>query len=58
MQVGDLVKDNFYGRTGIITDEWKDSLGRQSYLVVFLPDGRNFQSKEKWMEPRYFKKIS
>ena len=57
MKVGDLVKDNFYGRIGIITE--KDvTFGQTSYLVRFLSDGRNFRSKEKWLEPQYFKKIS
>ena len=63
MQVGDLVKDNFYGRIGIITKKGtaKDHIsGRTStvYLVTYIPDGRNFRSPEKWMEPQYFKKIS
>ena len=57
MQIGDLVKDNFYGRIGIITE--KDvTFGQTSYLVCYIPDGRNFLSKQKWMEPQYFKKIS
>ena len=63
MKIGDLVKDNFYGRIGIITKKGtaKDAPeGRTTtkYLVVYIPDGRNFRSKEKWMEPQYFKVIS
>lgn len=61
MQVGDLVKDNFYGRVGIITRISTNS-GKidyfSKYLVVYIDDGRDFRSKEKWMEAQYFKKIS
>jgi len=58
MQVGDLVKDNFYQRTGIIT-RVEDFQGKGvMYLVVFLNDGRYFRSEKKWMEPEYFKRIS
>jgi len=58
MQVGDLVKDNFYQRTGIIT-RIEDFQGKGiRYLVAFLDDGRNFVLQEKWMEPQYFKRIS
>ena len=63
MQVGDLVKDNFYGRIGIITkkgttNDIPEGRTTTKYLVVYIPDGRNFRSKEKWLEPQYFKKIS
>ena len=58
MKVGDLVKDNFYQRTGIIT-RIEDFQGKGiRYLVAFLDDGRNFRSKEKWLEAQYFKVIS
>ena len=58
MKVGDLVKDNFYQRTGIIT-KIEDFQGKGVlYLIAFLDDKRNFRSKEKWLEPAYFKKIS
>ena len=59
MKVGDLVKDNFYQRTGIIT-RIEDFQGKGiRYLIVFVDDCKwNFRSKEKWMEPQYFKVIS
>ena len=61
MKVGDLVKDNFYGRFGIITRIATNN-GKidyfSKYLVVYIDDGRNFRSKEKWMEAQYFKKVS
>ena len=59
MKVGDLVKDNFYQRTGIISKVAVNRhTSREVYLIVFLDDGRNFRSKEKWLEPAYFKRIS
>tara|TARA_R100000808_G_scaffold23793_2_gene53322 strand:- start:1160 stop:1336 length:177 start_codon:yes stop_codon:yes gene_type:complete len=58
MKIGDLVKDNFYQRTGIIT-RIEDFQGKGVlYLIAFLDEEGNFRSKEKWLEPVYFKKIS
>lgn len=61
MKIGDLVKDNFYGRVGIITQIATNN-GKvdyfSKYLVVYIDDGRDFRSKEKWMEAQYFKKVS
>ncbi len=63
MQVGDLVKDNLYGRFGIITQITTNN-GKidyfSKYLVVYIDDGGDWPSwtKEKWMEAQYFKKIS
>ena len=56
MKVGDLIKDNFYQRIGIIIEEGGTNI--RVFLVRFLPDGRNFKSREKWLGSNAMKKIS
>jgi len=59
MQIGDLVKDNFYGRIGIVIQIAPPIANQQRYLIHYLDDGgRNFRSKRKWLEREFFKKIS
>jgi len=61
VKVGDLVKDWLRGRIGIITKKGTAQVKERGtvtkYLVVYVPDGRNFRSKEKWMEPQYFEEV-